>query len=356
MRLLSPWALASALVLGSCQPEPVPPPTEAAVAELDRSVQPPLYQLLYDAPLLPAPSASEQRVRLLIWLRHLQLSRSQLARLEELRLVVDERRARIAEAEAQVSARYAAETEEIYGELWALLAEGASTDDPRFGPPTDRLRELRAGGARERELVRVRLEGIRGILEAERDFLRTLSPGQEQLMADSLFFLRHALDPIGQPGTFREIVGTTYDPGQFAVLTRGTGELDHEALDIGGLWADEPDLESHALHGARREVLLFMALLQPGLDEAIAAALPLAEVAPQGTPGTPPPPGGTPPAGSAPAGSPEPAPPGAPLPDGVAPAEPGAPVPEGATPAEPGAAPPWDTPPGDTPEEGPPQP
>lgn len=323
MRLLLPWTLASALALGSCQPEPVPPPTEAAVAELDRSIQPPLYQLLYDAPLLPQPSAAEQRVRLLVWLRHMQLSRSQLARLEELRQVVDERRARIAEAEAQVSARYAEETEQIYGELWTLLEEGAGTDDPRFGPLTDQLRELRAGGARERELVRVRLEGIRGILEAERDFLRTLSPGQEQLMADSLFFLRHALDPIGQPGTFREIVGTTYDPGQFAVITRGTGELDHEPLDIGGLWSDAPSLESHALHGARREVLLFMALLQPGLEEAIAAAAPLAEVAPQGTPGSAPP--EPPPEGAAPAGEPEPAPPGAPLPEGMEPAEPGAP-------------------------------
>ena len=316
------------LALSACEPEPVLPPTEAAVAELDRAAQPPLYQLLYDAPLVPGPSAEEQRVRLLVWLRHMQLSRPQLSRLEELRQTVDERRARIAEAEAVVAERYAGEAARIYGEIWTLLAAGSPTDDPRLGPLTDELRELRGGGARERELITVRLEGIRGILEAERGFLRTLSPGQEQLMADSLFFLRHALDPVATPGSFRELVGTTYDPGEYAVLTRGTGEVDREPLDIGGLWSDESSLESHALHGARREVLLFLTLLQPGLDEAIAAALPLASDGTGGAAGAP---GGAPSPG-APQGSPTPAPPGAPMPDGSA----APPPPEAGTAGPPG--------------------
>jgi len=305
--------------LSACKAEPQALPTEAAISELDRSAEPPLYQLLYDAPLLPSPTAETQRVRLLIWLVHMELSPSQLARLEELRGLAAERLVRIQEAEAQVAARYVADQDEIYGQIWTLLEEGATVDDDRLTGATEALRELRGGGNRERELLRVRLEGIRGILEAQRDFLRTLSPRQEQLMADALFFLRHALDPVAQPGSFRELIGTTYDPGQYAVLTRGTGEISRDPLDIGGLWSDEPMLEGHNLHGARREVLLYMTLQQPGLADAIAAAKPLAKARPEDDiRGLPPPPGG-------------PAPAGAPVPDGSAPAPEGSPAPpEGA--------------------------
>ena len=73
------------------------------------------------------------------------------------------------------------------------------------------------------------------------------------------------------PGSFRTLVGSTYDPGQYAVLTRGTGEAATQPLNIGALWSDDPELEENTLHEAQREVLL-LALMEPGLDEAIAAA------------------------------------------------------------------------------------
>ena len=96
-------------------------------------------------------------------------------------------------------------------------------------------------------------------------------------MADALFFLRHRLDPVANPGDFRALIGSTYEPGQYAVLQRG---LDDEKvrtpLDIGGLWQDADQPGGHIFFDAKREVLLLMALLEPGFPEALAAARQLA--------------------------------------------------------------------------------
>lgn len=284
MRLALPLLLA----LAGCDAEPTPLPTAEAVAEVDRSVQPPLYQLLYDAPALPRASAAQQRVRMLVWLRHMQLGTDQLDRLDQLRVLAAERSQRLATHEQEIMDRYAEQEAEIYGDLWGALSQGAPVDAPEMGDATEALRNLRAGGERERALLALRMEGMRSILDAQQGFLRTLTPRQEALFADSLFFLRHRLDPVGNPGDFKQIVGSVYEPGQFDVLTRGDSKAARERLNIGGLWSDRPGLEGHELHEARREVLLFLALQEPGLDEAIASARTLAGQAIPGTVGGPP--------------------------------------------------------------------
>jgi hypothetical protein len=271
-------AIAAWLVLGlGCIPEPLPLPTEAAVQALDRDVQPPLYQMLYDAPALPGSKALQQRVRILIWLKHLQLDTSQLSRLEELRGVSRERGRRIHVAEEALAQRWEPQENGVYTRLWDGIIAGTSLDDPAMGKLTEELREMRAGGEREREMLKLRLQGIRAVLEAQRPFLATLSPTQEALLADAVFFLRNRLDPIGNPGDFRALVGSIYDPGQYAVLTRGNSEWARAHLNIGALWSDAPPVEGGALHEARREVLLYLILMEPGLREAIAAAKTIAE-------------------------------------------------------------------------------
>lgn len=276
--MTSSSAIAAWLVLGlGCVPEPLPLPTEAAVQALDRDVQPPLYQMLYDTPALPGSKAPQQRVRILIWLKHLKLGTAQLSRLEELRTVSRERGRRIHEAEEAMALRWEPQENEVYTQLWDGIVAGTSLDDPAMGKLTEQLREMRAGGERERELLKLRLQGIRAVLEAQQPFLATLSPAQEALLADAVFFLRNRLDPIGNPGDFRALVGSIYDPGQYAVLTRGNSEWARAHLNIGALWSDEPPIEGGALHEARREVLLYLILMEPGLAEAIAAAKTMAE-------------------------------------------------------------------------------
>jgi len=260
------------LLAMACTSEPSPLPTEVAIATLDRSVQPPLYQLLYDAPALPSSRSQQQQVRILIWLRHMSLGAAQLSRLEELRGVAQERRRRIHEAEKALVEKWEPQETGIYNQIWKELKAGTPVDDPALSTLTEELRELRAGGEREREMLKLRLQGIRAVLEAERTFLATLSPEQEALLADAVFFLRNRLDPVGNPGDFRALVGSIYDPGQYAVLTRGNSDWARAPLNIGALWSDEPSVEGGALHEARREVLLYLILLEPGLDSAIAAA------------------------------------------------------------------------------------
>jgi hypothetical protein len=242
------------------------------VAKLSRDEQPPLYQLLYDAPALPQSKDQQQRVRILIWLRHMELNAAQLTRLDELRGIAEVRRARISELESQAAQQWEPAENALYNRIWDALQAGMDIDDPALTEVTEEFRELRAGGERERELLKQRLQGIRALLEAQQSFLDTLSPRQEALLADAVFFLRNRLDPVGNPGDFRAMVGSIYEPGQYAVLTRGTSSWARTPLNIGALWADEPPVEGGALHEARREVLLYLVLLEPGLLEALASA------------------------------------------------------------------------------------
>ncbi len=276
----------------ACATEPTPLPTEAELAERDRTTDPPLYQLLYDAPVLPEQSPSAASVRQLVWLRHMELSSSQLDRLAEVHAVATDRLARMKQREAEEVERWAAQEQKVYDQIWSRMAEGAPVDAPEMNALVDELRELRAGGARERDLVAARLSSLQAILDAEQAFLRTLSPKQEQLMADALFFLRHRLDPIGNPGDFKALVGSTYEPGQYAVLQRGLDDISRAPLDIGGLWQDTEEGGGHVFFDAKREVLLLLAILEPEFGRSLAAARKLAS-AEEGSPGpqtNPPPP------------------------------------------------------------------
>jgi hypothetical protein len=268
------WPVLAFLLVGqfACDVEPEPLPTKEAVALLDRETQPPLYQMLYDAPVLPASRPQQQKVRMLIWLLHMELTKDQLRRLEELRVLVEERRDKLADAENKVMETYENEENQIFEQLWIELLNGTAIDDPKMNEVVTQLAALKGGGERESALLTAKMEGLRSILEAERSFLFTLTPRQELLLTDSLFFLRTSLDPVGNPGNFLNLVGSTYDPGQYAVLTRGTGAAAIEPLNIGALWSENPELEENELHEARREVLLFLALMEPGLKEALAGA------------------------------------------------------------------------------------
>ena len=94
-------------------------------------------------------------------------------------------------------------------------------------------------------------------------------------MPDALFFLRHHLDPIANPKDFSALIGTTYEPGQYAVLVRGTNDIARESMNIGGLWTDDGELTGQTLHEAKREAILYLILLEPALEEALRVALEL---------------------------------------------------------------------------------
>ena len=145
-------------LLYGCTPESRPLPTGESDQDLDQVQEPPLYQLLYDIPALPSFGQKQQRVRILIWLRHLSLSESQLIRLDELRLLANDRRSRIEQAEMDAANKWEREETLVHDKIWSAMAEGKAVDDASMAPFTHELKEMRSGGERERELLKLRLQ------------------------------------------------------------------------------------------------------------------------------------------------------------------------------------------------------
>ena len=160
----------------------------------------------------------------------------------------------------------------IYNTLWEALKEGKNLKNQN-----EAIAKLRAARSQDPalDIQKLRIDSIRAIFEAQNDFLQTLSPEQEQMIMESLFFLRHHIDPIGTPDDFYAMIGRTYEPGQYAVLTRGGSDNAQQPLNIGGLWTDKDELSGKAFHEAKRELLLYLILLEPGFDEALQVVLEL---------------------------------------------------------------------------------
>lgn len=261
---------AAGLLSCAAAPAPAQPPAAPAPAP----EQPALYQLLYASGSLPSDREALQRVRALAWLRQMKLDAGQLDRLASLRALAVEQRARIAAAEREMAERTGPEEDRIYDQIWERLAAGAGPEDPALRALTEELRTFRAGNDRAAAVLKLRMESVRIVLEATHPLLDTLSPSQLAALNDSLFLLRHRLDPVGTPGDFEALVGSTYEAGQTGILLRGNAAEANEPLDIGGLWSDAaPDSPARrdALPEAKREALLYLALLEPGLEEAIGA-------------------------------------------------------------------------------------
>lgn len=258
----------AALLLGACTLPPEPPPSEAAVAAaVDRAAEPPLYRKLYDYAFLPQVQDREQRVRLRIFLRHLDFDLYQIGLMEELHALVARERAAVTAREAEIVAAYEPQVGAVYDELWAAMEAGRS--EAELAAIGDKLDVI---DRREAELLELRAASVRAILDRESPLLATFTQKQDVLFADAVFALRHRLDPYANPGDFHELVGTVYVAGEFGTLTRPTYDPEEDHLNIGGLWSPAPEkLTGPYFQEARQEVILYMLLLEPALPEALAA-------------------------------------------------------------------------------------
>ena len=352
-----PAALVGMLALcaaASCD-APLPLPTEAAATEQhDRSLDPPLYRTLYDYAFLPETQYKEQRVRLLIWIQEMEFNRLQLGLLAELAGQVARERDALTAKQVEIVAKYEPQVAATYDKIWeGMQARVPSAELNALAPDLQAVRD------REQELLALRAQSVRALFEAQAAFLQTLSPAQEIRFTDATFLLRHRLDPYANPGDFNALIGPVYVAGQFGALSKATFDPGEDHLNIGGLWSPNPErLTGPQYPNARREVLLYMVLLEPALKEALDAETVLRPVSepstasPGAVPGTPsiepaPPgsPGGTPVVPGVPApppagGGPAPAP-GTPPPVSVGPAAPPKPgVPVEPKPGNPGVPPP----------------
>ncbi len=262
-------------MLLSCQVESDPLPTEKEAEEVTEAmteVRPPMVQLLYDYAFLPEVQAKEQRVRILIWLRWMDFDGYQLRALKEGWEKAHEEQLRIEERQAAVIAAYEPQIGEVYDQLWAELLQGRDLDDPEVMAAAEPLVEERLHKSREREILELRLQGIEEVLRDSDPFLNSLTPAQEARLSDSLFFLRHSLDPYANPGDFKALIGTTFSPGDYGTLKRGQWDPATDHNDIAMLWSDPEERDgSPVFPDVKRELLIYLILLEPQLPQAIAA-------------------------------------------------------------------------------------
>lgn len=263
----------------ACSLEPEPLPSEVLATEADEGIDevatPPMFQLLYDYAFLPEVQYSEQRVRILLWLVHMELNDYQLRTLKDAHEAASLERARVEDAHRAVVTEYEPRLVPVYDQIWDELKSGASSDSPELLALADPLLEARLHKEQERELLALRFQAVEAVVQSSEDFLRSLSPEQEARVADATFFLRHKLDPYANPGDFKALIGTVFTPGDYATLKRGSFDAETDHLDLGGLWseADDPDRAKGVFPDVQRELVVFMILQEPALPEAIDAAL-----------------------------------------------------------------------------------
>ncbi|MBK9646452.1 MAG: hypothetical protein IPO67_15080 [Deltaproteobacteria bacterium] len=146
-------------------------------------------------------------------------------------------RARIDAAQAELLAASEPTLTATYDSLWAKLSAGASLDDPALAEAAAPLIDARKHHERADALLALRLQGVKAVLEAERPWLATLSPKQEALLTDSLFLLRHRLDPYANPGDFKALVGTVFSAGEYGHAHPGSFTQTDDQLDLSRLWS-----------------------------------------------------------------------------------------------------------------------
>lgn len=299
----------------ACATEPQALPTQVAVAqanaELEQAVHPPMVQLLYDYSFLPPQQQAQQAVRIAIWLDWMAFDATQLAMIDEARVQAEAQRLRVDQEMAAAVALREPEITAAYAAIEAQLRAGADLNDPAMLLAGEPLVAQRQHKELERELLALRLQAIQEVIAAEQPVLRSLTVEQEAHLSDALIFLRHRLDPYANPGDFNALVGTLFTPGDYATLTRGSFDAEQDQWDLAGLWVEAEDRDPGRPWFAdlRRELLIYLVLLEPALPEALEIAqgrVGLAGKPPLPVPGEPPP---------VQPQDPEPAPPGAPMPE-----------------------------------------
>jgi hypothetical protein len=256
----------------ACNSQPAPFPTEEQIDNAGEiSEIPPTYQTLYSAQGLPKPTEEGQRLRALIWIQRMNLTKEQLDRLSSAYQMAQTRHQQLLDMEEKKALEIQQQEDPIYTKIWELIKTGSNMESDEIKTLVAELHAIREENPRT-DIITNRIEGVQSILQAQQNFLSTLTPEQEQVIVDALFFLRHKLDPVANPEDFSILIGNIYNPGQFAVLTKGTSKVARQSMNIGGLWTDEPVLTGRELHEARREAVLYLALLEPALEEAIDVA------------------------------------------------------------------------------------
>ncbi len=234
-----------------------------------------LYQLLYDYEVTEPLSTLGQKVRILIWIRYMDLSTAQQELLLALARKFRERRAVVERETRAITEAYERRLEPIYERIYQEVTRPVP-DQKVLDELARELHGVIIAHSAADELHTMRVRMLRTVLSDETSFLHSLSPEQEEKLVTSLFFLRQEVDPFANPQTYRDIIGPTWNAGDFSsLLKRSRPRNDH--LNIGGLWGLDLDEENRINYAdIRRPIVLFYVLKQDALVPALEESLRLA--------------------------------------------------------------------------------
>jgi hypothetical protein len=238
----------------------VAPETQSVLAE---PAPMPLAEVLYGGEVGDELTPLGDRVRMLLWLRSIEASKTQLQALRQASLAV-----RLVGSRAQAASAAAAQEEaRLIGPLYARLAQDLSmgkTDDQGLGEMATSLVAARKTLGGDPRAIQARW--VEAALDTAGAFAETLLPEQRLGMVHALFLARRTLGPGAAPGGYEGLLGQSWEGSAYATLRRAESpSQDH--LDLGGLWtldAGETDLVSD-VRGLRLQALLAVALAHPDL-------------------------------------------------------------------------------------------
>ncbi len=229
-----------------------------------------LYQLLYADEHGTTARQAGQRARMIGWVRSLSLSARQL---EDLHGLIIHFRERMKFYQAELAAVDALEAElygPIYADVIARLAGPDPWDQTALDALAGRLAEAQAKVAEEAPHTLAR-DRVQQQVHAIEDWANTLTDPQKERLSHSRYFLRRRLGPLGNPGHYESLIGTLWDVGDFDSLRYAQRLEDEHAMDIGGLWSSEPlrTGPDWYLSPIQLKTIVFLALTEPGICEAV---------------------------------------------------------------------------------------
>lgn len=261
--VLSAWLCGCGAPTEEATPTPSALPSDAPARS---APTPPLAEALYGGELGAQAEPLGDRVRILLWLRGLNLNEAELAALREASL-----RVRAAEQAARATRLTMGADEEArlrptYEALARTLATGAPSD-AEAAEAAAALTRARVGLPDPRA---ARAQWIRGTLDEAAAWAGTLDEAQRAGMASALFFLRKRVSADLTPELYTDLLGNPWQAGDFASLRRSrSAAQDH--LDVGALFTLEgggTDLTEN-LDGLKLEVLVAIALAHPDLAPSV---------------------------------------------------------------------------------------
>ncbi|MEY3214204.1 MAG: hypothetical protein RIT28_4685 [Pseudomonadota bacterium] len=173
------------------------------------------------------------RARILVWLRGLSLSPTELGMTCAAAEAVAATRERAAAEHARLAEAESAALTPHYEALAARLLAGP-LDEAEAASWAARIDAAREGLGDPLALERAAVEAALG--EATR--LQS-ALGRREGLGGALFLLRREVSDGARPGLYEGVLGRPWDPGDFASLRRASAPVEPGQLDVGGLWSLE---------------------------------------------------------------------------------------------------------------------